>query len=140
MHDNVGFVNVQLINGPPSEQFLAIERALQPERVARYMAAAGQEKEAAFAFYLWNCALGEAFYVPLHFCEIVCRNAIHAALCGGFGENWYRDKLLVRLLSERFAGELQRAVEDERKRQGAAMTCHHVVSALTFGFWEHLAT
>src|SRR3977135_1987277 len=105
MHDNVGFVNVQLINGPPSEQFLAIERALQPERVARFMAAAGQEKEAAFAFYLWNCALGEAFSVPLHFCEMACRNAIHAALLGRFGGTWYREALLLKLLSERFLAE-----------------------------------
>jgi hypothetical protein len=31
-------------------------------------------------------------------------------------------------------------VQKERLQHGAALTVHHVVSALTFGFWEHLAT
>jgi hypothetical protein len=143
-------VNVQLINAPSSEQFPAIELALQPERVACYMAAGGKRKEGAFSVYLWNCSIGEAFYIPLHFCEVACRNGVHRALIARLGEKWYSDSLLTSLMDERFARELKAAIEGERKkladearrqrREQAEFTCHHVVSAVTFGFWEHLTT
>jgi hypothetical protein len=43
-------------------------------------------------------------------------------------------------LEDRFRAELAEAVGKERDQHGASLTPHHVVSALTFGFWEHLAT
>lgn len=131
---------MQLPSAPGDEKFPIIEAALQGERVARYMPAAGRDKNVAFQYYLWNCALCEAFFIPLHFAEIVCRNALNNALTARAGDKWYEDRTFRKILDERFRDELIDAVGKERAQHGAALTSHHVVSALTFGFWEHLAT
>jgi hypothetical protein len=94
----------------------------------------------AFRFYLWNCTLCESFYLPLHFSEVVCRNAFHKGLVRRFGDQWYSAKTLHTLLSPRFASELTDVCKEETTQHGPNMTAHHVVSGLTFGFWEHLAT
>lgn len=94
----------------------------------------------AIKFYLWNCALSEAFYIPLHFVEIMCRNAIHNALLYKLGENWFENQTLHNILDGKFSREVTIAVDDERTQHGTEMTAHHVASALTFGFWEHLTT
>lgn len=131
---------MQLTNAPTARQFLAVEQALQTERLARYLPAAGMDKAAAMDLYLWNCAICEAFFVPLHFCEIVCRNAIHRALLFHLGQNWYDNATFRKVLNPRFLSDLDNALYDERKQHGTQMTAHHVASALMFGFWEHLAT
>jgi hypothetical protein len=131
---------MQLTNAPGPREFQSIEIVLQAERIDRYMPAAGKERAAAFRYYLWNCALCEAFYLPLHFSEIVCRNALHNALIARAGPTWYENATLLTILDERFRAELREAVSKERYQHGRRLTAHHVVSALTFGFWEHLAT
>lgn len=131
---------MQPTNAPTHKQFHAIEFVLQPERLQRYMPAAGKNPQIAFQFYLWNCALCESFYLPLHFCEIACRNALQQILLNRVGNEWFRSKLFLYLLEDRFRRELQDACAQESAQHGDRMTSHHVVSALTFGFWEHLAT
>jgi hypothetical protein len=126
---------------PPDLQIINnVENALQNERLNRYMAAAENNKGQAFKFYLWNCVLCEAFVIPLHFCEIVCRNAIHKALRSKIGNEWYLNDTLTKILDKRYADELTNAVKQERGQHGTTMTAHHIVSALSFGFWQHLAT
>ena len=104
------------------------------------MPAAGKDMKVAFQYYLWNCSLCESFHLPLHFAEIICRNALHKGLTKRCGENWYSHKLLHTLLDERFQKELNDVVQVEMTLQGKNLTTNHIVSALTFGFWEHLST
>lgn len=110
------------------------------ERINRYLPVSSGDAESAFQMYLWNCALSEAFYPSLHFAEIVCRNAIHNALIGRLGDKWYEHETFIKVLDPRFASELQMAVRDELRQHGTKMTSNHVVSALTYGFWDHLTT
>jgi hypothetical protein len=131
---------MQLTNAPTDEQFPAIQNALQKERLDRYLPAAGQNYEVAFKYYVWNCDLCESFYLSLHFAEVVCRNALHRALLNRCGDNWYSHKLLHTILDDDFAKELTNVCRTEGWQHGANMTSHHVVSSLTFAFWEHLAT
>jgi hypothetical protein len=131
---------MQLINAPDPRTFPSIEAALQSERIARYLPAAHKDKTVAFNYYLWNCLLCESFHVVMHFAEIVCRNALHNSLVKRCGLDWYNNDLFVKLLSDRFKTELRIALEQERLQHRDRVTSHHVVSALTFGFWEHLAT
>jgi hypothetical protein len=104
------------------------------------MPVASSDDQMAFRFYLWNCALCEAFFISLHFAEIVCRNALNRALVSRCGPQWHENATLQILLQDRFRAELVEAVRKERRQHGGNLTSHHVVSALTFGFWEHLAT
>jgi hypothetical protein len=131
---------MQLINAPDDVTFPTIEAAIQPERIQRYLPAAGGDTKLAFQYYLWNCAICESFHVSLHFAEVVCRNALLKGLLQRCQGNWIGDPVFRGLLDPYFADELAAACRAERKQHGGAMTPHHVVSALTFGFWEHLAT
>lgn len=133
-------LKMQLPNPPPEDLFPSIESALQGERVARYMPAAQKDKAVAFKFYLWNCTLCEAFVLPLHFSEILCRNALHAAIIARGDEKWFQNPTFIGILDDRFKVELRNAVDGETYQHGNSLSAHHIVSALTFGFWEHLTT
>jgi hypothetical protein len=131
---------MQLPNAPCDKKFPFVEAALQAERLQRYRPAAGNNPILAMQFYLWNCALCESFHVTLHFSEIVCRNALNRALIARGGSQWFENETLIKILDTRYSHELKEAVAEERRQHKNKMTCHHVVSALTFGFWEHLTT
>jgi hypothetical protein len=131
---------MQLANPPAAEKVPVIESAINGDRLKRYMPAAGMDKCAAFGFYMWNCALSEAFYAPLHFAEIVCRNAIQKSIAFKRGDRWFEDRTFRSLLDPKFLSELDRAIADETTQHGTAVTQHHVASALAFGFWEHVTT
>jgi len=114
---------------------------MQPERIARYLPAADKKKDVALQYYLWNCALCEGFFFSLHMAEIVSRNALHNGLMKRCGDDlWYKHTTFLGLLGERFKNELTEALDREREQHGKRLTSHHLVSALTFGFWEHLTT
>jgi hypothetical protein len=130
---------MQLTNAPSAAQFPAVLDAFHDERINRYLPAAGTPED-AFRLYLWNCTLCEAFYLPLHVAEVVCRNAIHRRLRDRVGDQWFNNGTLNNLLSNSDYDDLTHAIEEETAQHGAAMTCHHLVSALSFGFWQHLLT
>ncbi|WP_425404010.1 hypothetical protein [Hwanghaeella sp.] len=129
---------MQITNPPDAGKFPAIEAAIQKERLQRYLPAAGGDAEEAFRYYLWNCNLCESFYLPLQFAEVLTRNAVHRCLIARLGEEWYLHTTFRRLLDGQFERELQRAIDDETAQHQGNLTNHHICSALTFGFWEHL--
>jgi hypothetical protein len=133
-------INMQLPISPPIEKYPFIEMAVQQERIRRYLPAANQSTQKAFEFYLWNCTLCEAFHVSLHFSEILCRNALNRALTLRFGDAWFHNATLMKIMDSRFKDQLVEAVAQERKQHSDRTTAHHVTSSLTFGFWEHLTT
>jgi hypothetical protein len=133
-------IKMQLTNAPQPAMFPSIVSAIQKERLARYLPAANGSDALAFQFYLWNCSLCESFHFPLHFSEVVCRNALHQALVKRAGASWYSEPTFIGILDRRFSEDLTEAVSVERSQHGSKMTAHHIVSTLTFGFWEHLAT
>jgi hypothetical protein len=131
---------MQLTTPPTAEQFPAIAEAMHAARIDRYLPAAGGSQEDAFQLYLWNCALCEAFYLPLHISEVVVRNAMQTLLLSRLGEQWYANTTFRSLLDMKYAKSLDGAIDDERKQHGILLTSHHVVSAVSFGFWQHLLT
>lgn len=131
---------MQLTNPPEPGKLPNIEKAIHFERLKRYLPAAGNDSKLAIAYYLWNCDLCGAFYIPLHFAEILTRNAIHNALVARFGQNWWDDAIFRKIMDPRFLSEMDKAVYEEKQLQGANFTNNHVVSAISFGFWEHLTT
>lgn len=131
---------MQLTNPPSAAQFPAVIAAMHDDRIARYLPAASGNQEDAFKLYLWNCALCEAFYLPLHIAEISVRNAMHRRLVDRLGEQWYDNTTFKNLLSDRHYHDLEDTLEDERAQHGVLMTSHHLVSSLSFGFWQHLLT
>jgi hypothetical protein len=84
----------------------------------------------------WRSLMKHSIF-QLHLGEIVCTNAAHQALVHPCGIGRHENETFRRLLDDRFRSELDGAIREEREQHGAAMTSHHVVSALTFGFWKH---
>lgn len=116
-----------------------VERTLSPQRIGRYLPAAGGDPNLALRLYFWNIHLCEAFYMPCHFCEIALRNRLHFALTAHFGkEDWHGDNSFISMLPQNLQSELNavwtRAVRDHN----AAANVHHVVSGLSLGFWSNL--
>jgi Abi-like protein len=131
---------LQELNCPPDNEFQAIETALSADRIGRYLGPASLDRKLAFRYYLWNCELCEAFYFPFHIAEVVCRNAISSALIFHYGNNWFESQPLKNSMRADYSRDLEAAVAEERAQHDAAMTSHHVTSALSFGFWDHLTT
>lgn len=131
---------MQLINSPAPEKFPAIEISLHPQRLMRYMPAAGKDKNKALRYYLWNSALCESFHLSLHVAEIACRNTLHKGLEKRLYENWYLDKTFLGILDPNFRSELNDAILVEAQQHGQKCTVLDIVSQLSFAFWEHLAT
>ena len=117
-----------------------LNTALQQERLNRYRAAAVSDGVQPIDLYMWNIELAESFLPSLHFAEVTCRNAMHNALIGMAGEHWYQDRTIRRILAPRNCRELDVVIRRETTQHGRAVTNHHFVSELTFGFWNHLAT
>ena len=116
-----------------------LTKYLPAQRLARYRPAASDGEIAASDIYLWNCDLTEAFQLPLHMAEVSCRNTIHSALLFR-SDRWYAEKTFRDILDPARRNDLDRAIDTEEAQHGRAFDCHHLVSALTFGFWEHLTT
>ncbi|WP_395696880.1 hypothetical protein [Methylocella sp.] len=131
---------MQLPTSPDADKFLTISNAIQKERLFRYMPAAENILESALRYYIWNCRLCEGFHPVLHYSEILCRNSFNRALIKRAGEQWYLNNTFRGILDDRNRDQLSSAISEEAKQHRDKMTAHHVVSALTFGFWDHLAT
>ncbi len=131
---------MQLPTNPADEQLKAIIRAVHDDRIDRFLPAAAGSREDAFSLYLWNCTLCEAFYLPMHFAEIIIRNAIHNQLINRHGEVWYENRAIIGNLDPRRETEFDELLKTERARHGNKLTCHHLVAELSFGFWQHLLT
>lgn len=69
---------------------LAKQAALSIPRMGTYLAACHNHPSplsAAINLYTWNAAISAAFIHPLHFCEVVVRNAVSEALTATYGRN-----------------------------------------------------
>jgi len=118
----------------------AIEKSLTRERLGRFSLYGRLDAEESLKLYIWNCQLCEAFYLPLHIAEVTTRNAIQQALQVRVKKPWYLAANFISLLDEHYKKQLQETVENELLQHSQALSDNHVVSSLTFGFWEHLTT
>ena len=84
---------------PPVQDLLRV--ALSERRLARYAPAAADGAVSKSDMYLWNCALCEAFYLPLHIAEVTSHNTIHSALLYK-GERWYENQTFRQLLDPHY--------------------------------------
>ena len=72
--------------------FKDFERIVSRQRLQKYRRATKTKPEAV-ALYLWNVALSEALYPPIHFFEVAFRNTVHQALIVYASNNprWFMD-------------------------------------------------
>jgi hypothetical protein len=115
----------------------ALERALSPERLSTYLAAANGDHAAALRLYVWNTEISAALYGPLQALEILVRNAFHRELSAVYGPTWY-DNPQVPLTPPAWARVAD--AKDTLRRANRPLDPGRIVAELSFGFWERLLT
>lgn len=118
----------------------AIETALSPARLNRFMPAAGGDRALALRLHVWNARLCEAFYLPTQLAEVSTRNALHSAVAARYGKDWHAEAAFLSNLPNRLLDELQNVIARERSKRKQGFTADHVVAGLSFGFWVHLVS
>lgn len=109
-----------------------LELALSNERIDRYLAWAGGDRERAIFLYTLNTQISEALYTPMQMLEITLRNQIHTVMTDAYGEMWICNKDL--LLGNRQPEQLEKAIQNI-KRQKKDVCAGKIVAELSFGFW-----
>lgn len=69
----------------------ALELCVSPERLAVYLQATANHRQAALDLYIWNLTLSAAFYGPLGIFEITLRNALHREISVLYGPDCPND-------------------------------------------------
>jgi hypothetical protein len=133
-------INMQLAFSCVPETFQAIEGSLSEARLGRYLGDSRNDRQYALRLYVWNASLCEAFYLPSQVAEVAIRNTIHKALFDKHGPDWFDRGSFLCTLPDRLRSELKDVIRQERRQYGAAMNVNHIVSGLSFGFWQHLLT
>lgn len=118
--------------------FSNIESAISKYRLSRYMSAAKNDRHMALRLYIWNIRICESFYLPVQFAEVGARNAIMVPVNKRFKAQWYDAPAFQNILTPRFQNELKETVAKQKRKHGQAMMGHHVVSALSLGFWVEM--
>ncbi len=108
-----------------------IQQALTEDRLRPY-GQDGADTRLVLARYLWNIAICESLYTPLHLAEVSLRNSINANLAEQFSRSdWYED---IHLLTSWQTEQLTLAKQQIRKNE-KSITTEEIVSELSLGFW-----
>ena len=111
----------------------ALVKYLSTERLAAYFSMAKRSMEGAIKLYERNTELSEALYGVVQGLEVTLRNAVHIAISGTQGHDWYDTFPLLRTEQSSVA-EARKKIEDRLE----TITPGRVVAELNFGFWVRL--
>ncbi|HED3891837.1 TPA: hypothetical protein R4229_004299 [Morganella morganii] len=120
-----------------------IKASLSAARIGTYENIVGgpvgiQQTEKALRLYMWNAQISSAFFIPLHVCEVVMRNAISEVLETVYGANWPWSYGFERSLPNPVRGfKSKDELINGRRNQP---TTGKVIPELKFVFWQKLLT
>ncbi|MFM6830556.1 MAG: hypothetical protein ACKOVA_09550 [Novosphingobium sp.] len=117
-----------------AEQIDAIYRAISPERIGKYLIAAGHHPHRAMLLYIWNARIGEAFHLPIQAVEVALRNCVNAALIAQFGTKWWLNPTYLSLIDHDRHADLD-AVRRRIRNRNQREDIGQIVASLSFGFW-----
>ncbi|MBB5297483.1 Abi family protein [Deinococcus metallilatus] len=104
---------------------------------ARLSTYPGADDASRLANYAKNARLSEALFPVLQHLEICLRNRWETVFVMRFGDAWYNDATLDRLLDDYGQEELRKAKKKLRDRK-RPLSSGAVVAENTFGFWTSL--
>ncbi len=113
----------------------AIARSLSPDRLTKYLTAAGGDLDLAIALYERNTRLAEAFYTPLQAMEVYFRNHLDQRMAAKYGADWMTNN------SPPLSPNSTRAIIEAQKGLAHARvkpTPGAMVAELNFWFWVGL--
>ena len=109
-----------------------VTNIIPQERLAKYLVAAGHDRDRALALYGWNIQLSEAFFPVLSAAEVSLRNIIVAHLISLYGQQWWDNP---DFLSQIKRGKgIVKTARDKLATTGA-VTSGRMTAELNFGFW-----
>ena len=121
---------------------IAIKNSLSAARMETYETATAVNgivsPAAALTLYAWNAQVSAALLTPLHFCEIVTRNAVSEALEAVYGIMWPWSTGFEQSLPAPPSGYNPRS--DMQKARRYAATTGKTVAELKFIFWQQMFT
>lgn len=121
--------------------YLELRKAITPARLTAFDQAAlsrGQPQEKSIELYEWNAEVSSALLLPLHFFEVVLRNAVHDAISLAYQEQWPWDGSFVS--SVRSQVGRYRPRHDLQKNARSHSTTGKVIPEMKFAFWEQMFT
>lgn len=113
----------------------SLEKSISLDRLSKYRSAANGDRSQAINLYLWNIALSESLYGPIHHAEVILRNGLYSRMVSGFGVNWFDSVQLTPHLTK-----LLQDAKDSLTKEGKNITDSRLVAELNLGFWLGLLT
>lgn len=113
-----------------------IRDAVSPERLQPYLDVRPGDLAAAHRLYAWNVEVSAALYGPLHWLEVVMRNAMHRQLTELFerADWWTAHSVSLHPNAHRDLN----AAEDKLRDKHKPVTPGRIVAELPFSFWVGL--
>lgn len=115
----------------------ALVSAISPARLEPFLLAVGHDPGRALALYLWNAAVGEAFYLPLQAFEVALRNILNNRLSALYGPDWWRSGPVADCYSPERWTDISTLTRRLRARSKPE-TNAQAVEGLSLGFWVAL--
>lgn len=129
---------------------LAKQTALSMPRMGTYLTACSNKPSplsAAIHLYAWNAAISAAFIHPLHFCEVVVRNAVSEALTATYGAHWPWSQGFFLSLPDPGGSAfkprqalLAARQKAEQSAGGNPPSADKAIAEMSFAFWESMFT
>lgn len=121
----------------------SIKDSLSAARIGTYESMIGgaaglPQTEKALRLYMWNAQISAAFFVPLHVCEVVTRNAVADVIETVYGARWPWSVGFERSLPIPVHGYKPKddLISGRRNQQ----TTGKVIPELKFVFWQKMLT
>ena len=107
-----------------------------------------EDYDFALRLYIWNTALGAAFYGPLQALEITLRNAVNKQMTHAYGKNWHSKKLDETKLGRYLTEEIRDAKkywdaknhrkDKKNKESGKSDIAEAIIAEFSLRFWVKL--
>ena len=121
----------------------SIKDSLSAARIGTYENIVGGtasllQTEKALRLYMWNAQISAAFFVPLHVCEVLTRNAISEVIETVYGDRWPWSIGFERSLPIPIHG--YKPKDDLISGRRNQPTTGKVIPELKFVFWQKMLT
>ncbi|TAI86528.1 hypothetical protein [Pectobacterium versatile] len=121
----------------------SIKDSLSAARIGTYENVVGGptgllQTEKALKLYMWNAQISAAFFVPLHVCEVLTRNAISEVIETVYGDRWPWSIGFERSLPIPIHG--YKPKDDLISGRRNQPTTGKVIPELKFVFWQKMLT
>ena len=137
-HDSLSPVYAQTMK---AAEISEIRRAISSPRISTYDAAIPGDAASALALYTWNAQISAAFMLPLHFVEVLTRNAAAEGIETVYGARWpWSHGFEQSLQSPPPKSHSYNPRRDLTSTRSGRPTAGKVIPEVKFVFWQKMFT